>query len=58
VKLDAHIGGAEYGNHITAYELFEKTNSALEQARRDSEVPVYVWEMKSPFWGQKKPDGM
>ena len=58
VKLDAHIGGAEYGNHITAYELFEKTNSALEQARRDNEVPVYVWEMKSPFWGQKKPDSM
>ena len=58
VKLDAHIGGAEYGNHITANELFEKTNSALEQARRDKEVPVYVWEMKSPFWGQKKPDSM
>jgi diguanylate cyclase (GGDEF)-like protein len=58
VKLDSHIGGAEYGNHITAYELFEKTNSALEQARRDSEVPVYVWEMKNPFWGQKKPDSM
>jgi diguanylate cyclase (GGDEF)-like protein len=58
VKLDAHIGGAEYGNHITAHELFEKTNSALEQARRDKEVPVYVWEMKSPFWGQKKPDSM
>ena len=58
VKLDAHIGGAEYGNHIAAQELFEKTNSALEQARRDNEVPVYVWEMKSPFWGQKKPDSM
>jgi diguanylate cyclase (GGDEF)-like protein len=56
VKLDAHIGGAEYGNHISAQELFEKTNSALEQARRDNEVPVYVWEMKSPFWGQKKLD--
>jgi diguanylate cyclase (GGDEF)-like protein len=58
VKLDAHIGGAEYGNHITANELFEKSNSALDQARRDNEVPVYVWEMKSPFWGQKKPDSM
>jgi diguanylate cyclase (GGDEF)-like protein len=58
VKLDARIGGAEYGNHITAQELFEKTNSALEQARRDNEIPVYVWEMKSPFWGQKKPDSM
>jgi len=58
VKLDAHIGGAEYGNHIAAQELFDKTNSALEQARRDNDAPVYVWEMKSPFWGQKKPDSM
>jgi diguanylate cyclase (GGDEF)-like protein len=58
VKLDVHIGGAEYGNQITAQELFEKTNSALEQARRDTEVPVYVWEMKSPFWGQKKTDNI
>jgi diguanylate cyclase (GGDEF)-like protein len=58
VKLDARIGGAEYDNHITSHELFEKTNSALEQARRDNEAPVYVWEMKSPFWGQKKPDNM
>ena len=57
VKLDAHIGGAEYGNDISAHELFEKTYSALEQARRDKAVPIYVWEMKSPFWGQKKPDG-
>jgi diguanylate cyclase (GGDEF)-like protein len=58
VKLNARIGGAEYNNLITAHELFEKTNSALEQARRDNEVPVYVWEMKNPFWGQKKPDGI
>ncbi|MBC7876536.1 MAG: diguanylate cyclase [Anaerolineales bacterium] len=56
VNLDAHIGGAEYGNHITVQELFEKANSALEQARRDNEVPVYVWEMKSPFWAQKNLD--
>jgi diguanylate cyclase (GGDEF)-like protein len=58
VKLDAHIGGAEYGNHITVNELLEKADSALGQARRDNEVPVYIWEMKSPFWGQKKTDGM
>ncbi len=56
INLDAHIGGAEYGNQITAEELFEKTNSALEQARRDSEMPIYVWEMKSPFWAQKRLD--
>jgi diguanylate cyclase (GGDEF)-like protein len=58
VNLDAHIGGAEYGNRITAQELFEKTNSALEQARRDNKIPVYVWEIKSPFWGQKKLDNI
>ena len=56
INLDAHIGGAEYGNQITAQELFEKTTSALEQARRDNEIPIYVWEMKSPFWAQKRLD--
>ena len=56
VHLDSHIGGAEYGNNITAQELFEKSNSALEQARRDNEMPIYVWEMKSPFWAQKRLD--
>ena len=45
VDVDAHIGGAEYGNSISASELFQKANNALEQARRDSENPVYVWEM-------------
>ena len=56
VNLDSHIGGAEYGNQITAQELFEKSNNALEQARRDNEIPIYVWEMKSPFWAQKRLD--
>jgi diguanylate cyclase (GGDEF)-like protein len=55
VDVDAHIGGAEYGNSISASELFQKANNALEQARRDSENPVYVWEMKNPFWAQKNP---
>lgn len=53
VNLDAHIGGAEYGNDISAQELFEKATSALEQARRDKDNPVYVWEFKNPFWTQK-----
>jgi diguanylate cyclase (GGDEF)-like protein len=55
VNLDAHIGGAEYGKHISAQELFDKANGALEQARRTNELPVYIWEMKSPFWA-KEPD--
>lgn len=50
ITLDTHIGGAEYGNDISMDELFEKAVSTLEQARRDSDRPVYVWEMKNPFW--------
>ena len=55
IELDTHIGGAEYGNNISASELFQKAVNALEQARRDNENPVYVWEMKNPFWTQKNP---
>ena len=50
ITLDSHIGGAEYGNDISVDELFDKAVSTLDQARRDSEKPVYVWEMKNPFW--------
>jgi len=53
IQLDAHIGAAEYGNSISAAELLEKANNALEQSRKDNENPVYVWEMKNPFWAQK-----
>jgi hypothetical protein len=52
VQLDPHIGGAIYSNNISAHELLEKVQSSLEQARRDSVKPIYVWEMKSPFWIQ------
>ena len=52
VELDAHIGGAEYSSDISAQELFEKANAALEQARRTFEEPVFVWELKKPFWTQ------
>ncbi len=55
VELDAHVGGAEYGNNISASELFQKARNALEQAHKDRENPVYVWEMKNPFWAQKSP---
>ena len=50
VNLDSRIGAVEYGNDMSTNELFEKTISTLEQARRDSTNPVYVWEMKNPFW--------
>lgn len=55
VNLDAHIGGAEYGSDISARELFEKAGEALDQARRDNANPVYVWELKNPFWARKNP---
>ena len=56
LNLDAHIGGAEYGNHITVQELFERANGALEQARQKNDIPVYIWEIKSPFLTAKKAD--
>ncbi|HET9906815.1 MAG TPA: diguanylate cyclase [Anaerolineales bacterium] len=52
VSLDPHIGGAVYSNTITARELIEKAETSLEQSRRFSVKPIYVWEMKSPFWVQ------
>lgn len=52
VNLDPHIGGAIYSNNLTAQELLERAQVSLEQARRDSTRPTYVWEMKSPFWVQ------
>ena len=52
VQLDPHLGGAIYSNNISAWELVEKAQSSLEQARRDSVQPIYVWEINSPFWNQ------
>ncbi len=52
VSLDSRIGGAEYSNNISVSELFAKAENALSSARRDNANPIYVWEMKSPFWPQ------
>lgn len=54
LNLGAHIGGAEYDHHITAQELFDMANNALEQARLNADLPVYVWEMKKPPFSSKK----
>lgn len=56
VNLDARIGGAEYSNNISSQELFEKTNGALEEARRATGDPVYIWAIKNPFWSQSLVD--
>ena len=52
VNLDPHLGGAEYSNGISSQELLDKVETALEQARRDEANPVYIWEMRNPFWVQ------
>jgi diguanylate cyclase (GGDEF)-like protein len=56
IELNARIGGAEYSSGISTQELFEKVNTALEQARRANAEPVYVWELKNPFWTQPTSD--
>lgn len=52
LEFDTHVGAAEYSSGISAEELLEKANVALEQARRAVDEPVYVWELKNPFWAQ------
>lgn len=50
VTMDPHVGGSVFSNELTSEELLAQSQSALEQARRDPEKPVYIWQMKSPFW--------
>jgi len=50
IELLPFIGGAEYSMNITLEELLEKAEGALENARKNKANPVYVWEMKNPFW--------
>jgi diguanylate cyclase (GGDEF)-like protein len=52
--MDSRVGGAVYDNHINTQELLEKANSSLEQARTNSDAPIFVWELKNPFWTQNK----
>ena len=54
LNLEPRVGGGEYSGGITVQELISKTSGALEQAKRDPSNPVYVWELKSPFWVQKE----
>jgi diguanylate cyclase (GGDEF)-like protein len=53
INLDPHIGGVVYSNRITTQELFSKASDSLDEARRSSVKPVYLWEMNSPFWTDK-----
>jgi diguanylate cyclase (GGDEF)-like protein len=56
VNADPRIGGSVYSDDITSAELIEQAESALEQARKDNLHPIYVWEMKNPFWVHKAPE--
>lgn len=53
VEFDPHIGGAVYSNNISSQDLLEKAKNAVNQARRDQDNPIYVWEMNNPFWVEK-----
>lgn len=52
VNPNPYIGGGQYSDGISAQDLIQKTEDALSQAKRDGTNPVYVWEMRSPFWVQ------
>lgn len=49
LSLDPHIGGAVFSKDLSANDLLSQAESALEQARRDLQKPVIIWQMKSPF---------
>jgi diguanylate cyclase (GGDEF)-like protein len=54
VSLDAHIGGAEYGQNMSAQDLFNEAMAALEQTRREKVTRVYVSKPKNSLLAQKK----
>jgi len=49
IALDPHVGGAVFSKELSAADLLSQSESALEQARRDQQKPVVMWQMKSPF---------
>lgn len=53
VDLMPLIGGAEYRTDIGLEELLEKADKALENAHKNKNEPVSVWEIENPFWNSK-----
>jgi len=54
IDLNPFLGGAEYSLNITAEELLEKVEEALDNARKSKSNPIYIWEIKNPFWGMEE----
>ena len=54
IELNPRIGGAEYSVNITPEELLEKSGESLDNARKNKSNPIYLWEMKNPFWGMEE----
>lgn len=50
ITLDPRIGGSVYSMSLSAEEVLERAENAVEDARKDSSRPIYVWDLKSPFW--------
>jgi diguanylate cyclase (GGDEF)-like protein len=54
IDLNPFLGGAEYSINITPEELLEKAEEALDKARKSKSNPIYIWEIKNPFWGNEE----
>jgi diguanylate cyclase (GGDEF)-like protein len=50
VTLDPRIGGSVYSTSLSAEEVLGRAEAAVEDARKDGSRPIYVWDLKSPFW--------
>jgi capsular polysaccharide biosynthesis protein len=50
ISLDPRIGGSVYQAPLSPDEVLERAESAVEDARKDNSRPIYVWDLKNPFW--------
>ena len=46
IQLKPRVGGAVYTNNISAQELLERANIALERGQRDTSKPVHIWQFQ------------
>ena len=50
ISLDPRIGGSVYQAPLSPEEVLERAESTVEDARKDTARPIYVWDLKNPFW--------